>query len=101
MDVFGDLGFGIFIILFCMFLFAVYIAVVICGIIGLCQKDIKRKKAMLITTIVGNSLLVFMDVALIVEMFFGDAEKLTDGIYIIDVEQLKEINELITEWNNA
>ena len=35
----------------------------------------------------------------IVEMFFGDAEKLTDGIYIIDVEQLKEINELITEEN--
>lgn len=35
----------------------------------------------------------------IVEMFFGDAEKLTDGIYIIDVEQLKEINKLITEEN--
>jgi len=35
----------------------------------------------------------------IVEMFFGDAEKLTDGIYILDMEQLKKINELITDEN--
>lgn len=35
----------------------------------------------------------------IIEMFYGDAEKLTDGVYILDIEQLKEINALITEEN--
>ena len=35
----------------------------------------------------------------VVEMFYGDAEDLTDGVYIFDVEQLKRINELITDEN--
>lgn len=35
----------------------------------------------------------------IIEMFYGDAEKLTDGIYILDPGQLRMINELITEEN--
>ena len=35
----------------------------------------------------------------VVEMFYGDAVKNTDGIYIVDEEQLKKINELITDEN--
>ena len=34
-----------------------------------------------------------------VEMFFGDAEKYTDGIYVADKGQLEKINELITDDN--
>lgn len=35
----------------------------------------------------------------VVDMFLGDAASKTDGVYIYDMDQLKEINELITDEN--